>query len=75
MHSTPDQQSLVDKVSKLSRERFAGRASQYDIESKFPKENYDDLREAGLLAMTVPTKYGGLGVDPLTYALCVLEIA
>ena len=75
MHSTPNQQTLVDKVSTLSRERFAGRASQYDIESKFPKENYDDLREAGLLAMTVPTKYGGLGVDPLTYALCVLEIA
>lgn len=65
----------MDKVSTLSREKFAGRASQYDIESKFPRENYDDLREAGLLAMAVPVEYGGLGVDPLTYALCVLEIA
>lgn len=75
MHSTPDQQSLVDKFSVLSRERFADRAGQYDAESRFPRENYDDLRDAGLLALTVPKEFGGLEVDPLTYALCILEIA
>ena len=75
LHSTPDRQSLVDKVSTLSRERFAERAAEYDAASRFPRENYDDLRDAGLLAMTVPEEFGGLGVDPQTYALCVLEIA
>ncbi|MCH9039719.1 MAG: acyl-CoA/acyl-ACP dehydrogenase [Chloroflexi bacterium] len=75
LHSTPGRQSLVERVAALSRERFAERASEYDAASRFPRENYDDLRDAGLLAMAVPKKYGGLGVDPLTYALCVLEMA
>ena len=38
-------------------------------------ENYQDLREAGLLGLTVPKEYGGLGVDPLTYILCISEMA
>ncbi|MCH8869612.1 MAG: acyl-CoA dehydrogenase family protein, partial [Chloroflexi bacterium] len=75
LHSSPGRQSLVERVAALSRERFAERASEYDAASRFPRENYDDLRDAGLLAMAVPKKYGGLGVDPLTYALCVLEMA
>ena len=41
----------------------------------FPAENYADLRAAGLLALTVPTAYGGRGADSLTYALCLLEMA
>ena len=54
---------------------FAGRAASYDAESAFPKENYADLREAGLLSLTVPREYGGLGVDPATYVRCLLEMA
>lgn len=71
----PEQRALVEKVATLSRERFAPRAARYDAESSFPTENYQDLRAAGLLALTVPAEYGGLGGDPLTYAFCVLEMA
>lgn len=72
---TQEQRALVEKVATLSRERFAPRAARYDAESSFPTENYQDLRAAGLLALTVPAEYGGLGADPLTYAFCLLEIA
>ena len=72
---SPEQRALVERVAALSRERFAPRAARYDAESSFPTENYQDLRAAGLLGLTVPTEYGGLGADPLTYALCLLEIA
>lgn len=71
----PSQQELVERVAALSRERFAPRAARYDADSAFPKENYADLREAGLLGLTVPKEYGGVEADPLTYALCLLEIA
>ncbi len=66
---------LVERVARLSRERFASRAARYDEESIFPAENYQDLREAGLLALNVPRAYGGLEANPLTYVLCLLEIA
>lgn len=68
------QRAVVERAEALSRERFASRAARYDAESSFPYENYADLREAGLLALTVPRRYGGLDADPITYvhALCAI---
>ena len=71
----PEQRGLVDAVSALSRERFAARAARYDSAAAFPVENYADLHQAGLLGLVVPREYGGRGADPLTYAVCLLEIA
>lgn len=71
----PEQRAIVDRLAALSRERFAPRAARYDAEAIFPTENYQDLRAAGLLGLTVPREYGGLGADPLTYVLGLLEIA
>ena len=51
------------------------RVAHYDAEAEFPIENYADLREAGLLTLRVPTAYGGSGVDPLTFAMCILAVA
>ncbi|OYU73096.1 MAG: acyl-CoA dehydrogenase, partial [Burkholderiales bacterium PBB5] len=54
--------------------RWAARAERYDREASFPFENYDDLREAGLLGICVPTAYGGLGADFATYVMVAAEI-
>lgn len=70
-----DRRDVVERVASLSRERFAPRAARYDAEASFPTENYRDLHAEGLLALTVPRAYGGLGLDPLTYALCLAEVA
>jgi alkylation response protein AidB-like acyl-CoA dehydrogenase len=72
---TDEQSALIERVAQLSRERFAPRAARYDVESSFPHENYDDLRREGLLPLTVPKAYGGLGADAITYAHCLREIA
>jgi hypothetical protein len=72
---SPANQEIVRQVSTLAREKFSGRASRYDEESSFPVENYQDLHQAGLLALTVPQEYGGLGVDAVTFSLCILEMA
>jgi hypothetical protein len=70
----PEQLAVVKRVADL-RPEFARRAPRYDAESSFPVENYADLRKAGLLGLTVPREYGGLGADWLTYALTMLEMA
>lgn len=67
--------ALVETADQLAIQRFAGRAAGYDETAQFPTENYDDLREAGLTGLRVPREFGGLEVDPLTYAMCILAVA
>ena len=57
MRPTPRQQELIELARKLSRERFEPRAAEYDREARFPFEDYDDLRDAGLLALCIPEQY------------------
>lgn len=68
---TKEQQELVDRAGKLA-DVFAERAAEHDRENTFPFRNYDDLREAGFLRLSVPTEFGGLGAG-LPEILPVLE--
>ena len=74
-YHSPHDTKVVDRIAELATERFAGRAARYDSESSFPFENYQDLHQAGLLGLTVPAEYGGLGADPVTYVLALVEMA
>jgi alkylation response protein AidB-like acyl-CoA dehydrogenase len=51
-------------LRKLSR-AFAADSAYYDSEACFPADNIARLREAGLLALTVPKRYGGGGAGLL----------
>ena len=70
----PEQQKIVSKVSQLAKEKFARRAARYDDEASFPIENYEELRDAGLLALNIPTAYGGLGANALLLVLSLFEM-
>lgn len=61
----------MDKAGKLA-DVFAERAALHDRENTFPHENYDDLREAGFLRLSVPEELGGFGAG-LPEILPVLE--
>lgn len=69
------QQELMELAGNLARERFAPRAATYDLEASFPFANFADLRQAGLLALCIPERYGGLGADYQTYCLVSEQIA
>ena len=60
MGDSIQRQRLIETAGELAG-LFAGRAARHDEEASFPKENYDDLREAGILRLPVPTELGGLG--------------
>jgi alkylation response protein AidB-like acyl-CoA dehydrogenase len=57
---TPRQRELVELAGRLA-DTFAERAAEHDRENTFPVENYEDLREAGYLKLTVPEELGGGG--------------
>ena len=69
-----DRDAIEAVIGILGREKFAPRAARYDEEASFPFENYDDMRDAGILAMTVPEEHGGLGVEYEAYGLLAAEM-
>ena len=71
---TSQQRSLLALAHALGREKFAPRAAQWDETASFPFANYEDLRQAGLLALCVPQAHGGLGADYATYMMVGAEI-
>jgi alkylation response protein AidB-like acyl-CoA dehydrogenase len=56
------ERELVELAGGLA-DRFAERAGEHDRESTFPFENYDEMREAGYLGLTVPEELGGRGAS------------
>jgi len=58
---TPRQRELVELAGRLA-DTFAERAAEHDRENTFPLDNYEDMRAAGYLSLTVPEELGGGGV-------------
>lgn len=63
------------KVRTLVETYAAPGAARRDEEEIFPAEVLGALGAEGLLGITVPAVYGGLGLDPLSYALAIEEVA
>jgi len=59
---TARQRGFEDLAAGLA-DRFAERAARHDTANTFPEQNYDDMREAGFLRLTVPEELGGLGAS------------
>jgi alkylation response protein AidB-like acyl-CoA dehydrogenase len=59
---TTRQQEIVDLAGSLALE-FGERAAEHDRDATFPFENYDRMRDAGYLGLTVPEELGGRGAS------------
>src|SRR6202158_6176305 len=75
LRPSPRQRDLIELARRLAVERFAPRAERHDREASFPFDDYDDLREAGLVALCIPERYGGLGATYETYCLVAEQLA
>jgi alkylation response protein AidB-like acyl-CoA dehydrogenase len=71
---TASQRELVGRAAELGRTRLAPRAAGHDRDASFPFGNFEDLRQAGLLALCVPGSHGGLDADFATCALVIAEL-
>ena len=50
-------------------------AIEVDEDERFPRENIEKMAKYGFLGIPFDRKYGGQGCDPLTYVMCVEELA
>jgi alkylation response protein AidB-like acyl-CoA dehydrogenase len=71
---TDGQRALIAPVREMAQSRFRERALRW-MDGSFPWENIRDLAGLGVLGMTVPEEYGGLGLPVFETALILEEIA
>jgi alkylation response protein AidB-like acyl-CoA dehydrogenase len=70
-----DEEAALNALARrLGKARFAPRAAEYDRDARFPTENYNDMRDAGLLGISVPREHGGLGAGYRAYMTTAAEI-
>jgi isovaleryl-CoA dehydrogenase len=72
---TPEEVALQEAARKFARESIAPEAARIDREDRFPRELFRRLGELGFLGITVPERFGGLGLSYLAQALVLLEVA
>lgn len=71
----PEQEMIRDALREFSRERLAPFAAKWDREKHFPKEALAELAALGVFGVVVPEEWGGAGLDTISLALVLEEIA
>ncbi|CAG0989741.1 butyryl-CoA dehydrogenase [Rhodocyclaceae bacterium] len=69
------QQMIRDTLRDFAREQLAPKAAEWDRNHTFPAEALEELAALGVWGMAVPEQWGGAGLDYLTLAVALEEIA
>src|SRR3982751_469884 len=72
---TPDQDMIRDAVRAFAQDQLWPNAARWDKEHHFPKAEHQGLAELGAYGICVPEEFGGAGLDYVTLALVLEEIA
>ena len=66
---------IIETVRRFVANEVIPVASAFEREDRFPAQIVQQMREMGLFGVTIPTSYGGLGLDLLTYIGVIEELA
>ena len=74
--STPAEvrKEIVDAVRRFVEREVIPVASTLEHRNEYPHKLVEGMSELGLFGATVPTEYGGLGLDFTTYAMMIEEL-
>jgi butyryl-CoA dehydrogenase len=72
---TPEQTLIRDTARGLATNEIGPAAAQIDREHRFPREIVAKLADLGLMGIAVPERWGGAGMDNVSYALALEEIS
>ncbi|HEX5648744.1 MAG TPA: acyl-CoA dehydrogenase family protein [Steroidobacteraceae bacterium] len=69
-------QTLVrDAARDFARVRLAPHTREWEAAGEFPRDVLREMGQLGFLGMTVPEALGGAGLDYVSYALALMEVA
>ncbi len=66
---------LIEQVRSFAQSEIAPKAKEFDETGRFPAEVVKQLGEMGLMGMMVPEEFGGAGMDAVSYAMAMEEVA
>jgi alkylation response protein AidB-like acyl-CoA dehydrogenase len=72
---TDDQRMIRDNVRRFMDAEVRPNVRRYDREEKFPGAEIRRLGELGCCGMLIPEKWGGAGLDTISYVLMLEEVA
>jgi alkylation response protein AidB-like acyl-CoA dehydrogenase len=72
---TEIQRDITEMVRQFADEQIIPNAEHYDHEDSFPEPIVEQMKELGLFGVTIPERYGGMGLDLTTYAMIVEELS
>lgn len=72
---TDTQQMIRETARKFAEDELAASAAERDEKEEFPHDAVKKLGELGFMGMMVPEKYGGAGLDTISYVLATEEIS
>ena len=72
---TAEQKAFQQQIEQFAREIVAQRAAGIDKSGEFPADVMHAAAGQGLLGVTIPKAWGGLGKDYVSYALAIETIA
>src|SRR6266567_84537 len=69
------QRQARSMVWQFARKELAPGAAERDRVPQFPREAFDKMAGLGMMGMVVPEQHVGAGLDNVSYALAIMEIA
>jgi butyryl-CoA dehydrogenase len=72
---TDGQRAYQERIAQFARDRVMPRAAEIDEQGTFPTEVVAELAGLGLMGVTIPTEWGGAGLDYVSYALALESLA
>ncbi len=69
------QRMIRDTMRSFARERLAPFAAEWDRSHSFPREALGELGRLGAYGIAIPERYGGAGLDYVSLAVALEEIA
>jgi alkylation response protein AidB-like acyl-CoA dehydrogenase len=69
------QRSARETARRFARERLSAAGVEADRNHRYPAEAVAELAGLGMMGVFIPEKYGGAGLDHVSYALVIEELA
>jgi len=70
-----EEQIMIKQAARDFAKRLEADVIERDLKAKYPKQHIKELSELGFMGMLVDPKYGGGGLDTISYILAIEEIA
>lgn len=70
-----EQELIRETIREIAQKEFAPRAAEIDRNHRFPRENWEVLVASDVTGLPFPEEYGGAGMDHVSYAIVVEELA